>query len=229
METASGGTLFLDEVGNLPMNVQKTLLRFLQEKEFHRLGDTTPTRVDVRVLSATNSDLKEAIKSGAFREDLYYRLNVVNIHLPPLRERSSDIPLLVAHFIMLQNQKFNTVIKGFESEALRALCEYEWPGNIRQLKNVIEACMAVETGEYISRDTLAQFIETDQPSGTASGETVNVSQDMPYTTALEHFEADLLRGLLKKHGGNIDSAAREAGMNMVTMYRKIKRYGIRKD
>jgi len=102
LETADGGTLFLDEVGNLPMNVQKTLLRFLQEQEFNRLGDTTPTKVDVRILSATNSELKQAIKSGAFREDLYYRLNVVNIHLPPLRERRNDIPLLAAHFIAEQ-------------------------------------------------------------------------------------------------------------------------------
>lgn len=229
LEAANGGTLFLDEVGNLPMNVQKTLLRFLQEKEFHRLGDTTPTRVDVRVLSATNSDLKEAIKSGAFREDLYYRLNVVNIHLPPLRERCSDIPLLAAHFIHQQNQKFNTSIKGFDSESLRTLCVCEWPGNIRQLKNVIEACMAMETGEYISKETLAQFIEAHSDSGTVTCDARQVDIDLPYTTALERFEADLLTGLLKRHGGNIDLAAREAGMNMATMYRKIKRYGIKKE
>ena len=229
LEAANGGTLFLDEVGNLPMNVQKTLLRFLQEKEFHRIGDTTPTRVDVRVLSATNSDLKEAIKSGVFREDLYYRLNVVTIHLPPLRERCSDIPLLAAHFVLLQNQKFSTSIKGFESEALKDLCGCEWPGNIRQLKNVIEACMAVESGEYISSDTLAQFIEPVPPGSTVTHDSGQFSRDVPYTTALERFEVDLLTGLLKRHGGNIDSAAREAGMNMVTMYRKIKKYGIRKE
>ena len=229
LEAANGGTLFLDEVGNLPMNVQKTLLRFLQEKEFNRLGDTTPTRVDVRVLSATNSDLKEAIKSGAFREDLYYRLNVVTIHLPPLRERRNDIPLLAAHFVLLQNQKFKTAIKGFESEAMKVLCACEWPGNIRQLKNVIEACMAIETGEFISIDTLAQFIEHDPERSAVSHEAKQISPDIPYTTALERFEADLLTGLLKRHGGNIDSAAREAGMNMVTMYRKIKKFCIRKE
>ena len=229
LETANGGTLFLDEVGNLPMNVQKTLLRFLQEKEFNRLGDTTPTRVDVRVLSATNSDLKEAIKCGAFREDLYYRLNVVNIHLPPLRERCNDIPLLAAHFILLQNQKFKTAIKGFENDSMPILSAYQWPGNIRQLKNVIEACMAMETGEYISQDTLSQFIEPEPTRSTVPTVSERINADLPYTTALEHFEADLLRGLLKRHGGNIDAAAREAGMNMVTMYRKIKRYNIRKE
>lgn len=229
LEAASGGTLFLDEVGNLPMNVQKTLLRFLQEKEFHRLGDTTPTRVDVRILSATNSDLKDAIKHGFFREDLYYRLNVVNIHLPPLRERCNDIPLLAAHFVHLQNQNFNTAIKGFDKEALIILCNYGWPGNIRQLKNVIEACMAVETGMYISHDTLEQFIETDTSQRRILDTSGSINTDVPYTTALEQFEADLLRTLLKRHKGNIDAAAREAGMNMVTMYRKIKRHGIRKD
>lgn len=225
LEAANGGTLFLDEVGNLPMNVQKTLLRFLQEKEFNRLGDTTPTRVDVRVISATNSDIKNDIKQGFFREDLYYRLNVVTIHLPPLRERHSDIPLLAAHFIQHQNQKFTTSIKGFENEAMRMLYAYEWPGNIRQLKNVIEACMALETGDHISQDTLAQFIEV----ASSKNETERINTDVPYTAALEHFEADLLRNLLRRHGGNIDLAAREAGMNMVTMYRKIKRYGIRKE
>ncbi len=229
LETANGGTLFLDEAGNLPMNVQKTLLRFLQEREFNRLGDTAPTRVDVRVLSATNSDLKEAIKNGFFREDLYYRLNVVNIHLPTLRERCCDIPLLAAHFIHLQNLKFKTAIKGMEDNAMAAMCEFSWPGNIRQLKNVIEACMTVETTEQITRETLLQFIESDSTPVTISPDMEQFNQDVPYTTALEQFEAELLRRLLKRHGGNIDAAAREAGMNMATMYRKIKRYGIRKE
>lgn len=230
LEAADGGTLFLDEVGNLPMNVQKTLLRFLQEKDFLRLGDTTPTRVDVRVLSATNSDLKEAVKQGSFREDLYYRLNVVNIHLLPLRERTDDISLLAAHFIQVQNKKFGTQVKGFAQDAVAALNSFGWPGNIRQLKNVIEACMAMEGEEYISKDTLLQFIEV---AGNGSPETsspeMNETETIPFDAALEKFEADLLRRLLKKHCGNIDNAARDAGMNMATMYRKIKKYGIRKE
>jgi len=229
LEAADGGTLFLDEVGNLPMNVQKTLLRFLQEKEFLRLGDTTPKRVDVRVLSATNADLNQVVKSGVFREDLFYRLNVVNIHMPPLRERSDDIPLLAAHFIHLQNQKFGTQVKGFEKDAMQMLCDFDWPGNIRQLKNVIEACMAMEGEDYISGDTLRQFIEVahvgdGDPQPMSAG-----TDEIPFNAALERFESDLLKGLLKRHGGNIDAAAREAGMNMATMYRKIKRYGIRKE
>jgi DNA-binding NtrC family response regulator len=229
LEAADGGTLFLDEVGNLPMNVQKTLLRFLQEKEFNRLGDTTPTRVDVRILSATNSDLKQAVKNGTFREDLYYRLNVVNIHLPALRERRDDIPLLAAHFIHLQNQKFGTTVKGFDKEAMQAMCAFDWPGNIRQLKNVIEACMAMVGEDYICRETLDQFIEVVAGAGDHLAAVQPGSDDVPFNAALDRFEADLLKGLLKKHGGNVENAAREADMNMATIYRKIKKYGIKKE
>jgi DNA-binding NtrC family response regulator len=228
LDAADGGTLFLDEAGNLPMNVQKTLLRFLQEQEFTRLGDTRPTRVDVRIISATNSDLKADIKAGTFREDLYYRLNVLNIHLPPLRERVSDIPLLAAHFIALQNRKFETAVKGLSAEALEAACGYAWPGNIRELKNVIEACMAMEDSDYIGLPVLSQFIEVPAQPGTAGGgETV--SEEGEYAMALSRFETEYLKGLLKKHRWNIDAAAREAGMNMATIYRKMKKYGIRKE
>lgn len=231
LEAADGGTLFLDEVGNLPINVQKTLLRFLQEKEFNRIGDTVPTRVDVRLLSATNSDLKQAVQRGEFREDLYYRLNVVNIHLSPLRDRGEDIPLLAAHFVALQNQKFNSSFKGFTHDAIRMIMDYKWPGNIRQLKNVVEACMTVETAEYLTKETLSQFIEMDeykiepqQNTGKAA-----VLETVPFNAALEQFEADLLCRLLKTYNGNVEQAAREADMNMATIYRKIKKYGIKKE
>ena len=225
LEAADGGTLFLDEVGNLPMNVQKTLLRFLQEQEFNRLGDTTPTKVDVRILSATNSDLKVAVKSGEFREDLYYRLNVVNIHLPPLRERQADIPLLAAHFIALQNRKFGTTVKGLSPEALEAALAYGWSGNIRQLKNVIEASMAMESDDYISLPVISQFIEL--PAAEAAGGAA--AEEGEYARAMSRFETEYLKGLLRKNGGNIEAAAREAGMNMATIYRKIKKYNIRKE
>ena len=211
------------------MDVQKTLLRFLQEQEFIRLGDTTPTRVDVRILSATNSDLKPAVKAGAFREDLYYRLNAVNIHLPALRERRDDIPLLAAHFIHLQNQKFGTTVKGFDREAMQSLCDFDWPGNIRQLKNVIEACMAMVGEEYIGRETLDQFIDVVTAPHGHSPVSIAETGDVPFNAALDRFEADLLKGLLKKHGGNIENAARDAGMNMATIYRKIKKYNIRRE
>ena len=145
LEAADGGTLFLDEVGNLPMNVQKTLLRFLQEHEFLRLGETRPTKVDVRLISATNSDLLAEVKSGAFREDLFYRLNVIPIRLPALRERREDIPLLVQHFIerLCREQTPPRPPATVSQEAMRQLMAYHWPGNIRQLENCIERALAL--------------------------------------------------------------------------------------
>ncbi|GAM08104.1 acetoacetate metabolism regulatory protein AtoC [Geobacter sp. OR-1] len=227
LEAADGGTLFLDEVGNLPMNVQKTLLRFLQEQEFHRIGDTKTVKVDVRIISATNADLKGSVKDGSFREDLYYRLNVVNLHLPPLRERTADISLLASHFITQQNKKFGIRIKGLDPDALEAVLNYPWPGNIRQLKNVIEASMALESGDYISLNCLSQFIEV-HPVQQEDG-SMSVVDESDYSKALSRFEMEYLKGLLRKNKGNIESAAREAGMNMATIYRKIKKYNIRKE
>ena len=220
LEAADGGTLFLDEVGNLPLNVQKTLLRFLQEQEFRRLGETTATKVNVRLISATNSDLTAEVAKGTFREDLFYRLNVINLHLPPLRERRDDIPLLVAHFIREQNTKFGTSCKGLTPEALEAACAYPWPGNIRQLRNVIEAAMTIESGVYIGLPALSQFIVTELPS--------QFSSQADYEAALARFETEYLTRLLRKHAGNVEAAAAEAGMNMATVYRKLKKYGIRK-
>lgn len=225
IEAADGGTLFLDEVGNLPMNVQKTLLRFLQEHEFLRIGETRPTKVNVRLISATNADLLADVKSGAFREDLFYRLNVMNIHLPPLRERREDIPLLAAHFIREQNTKFGTSIRGFAPDALKAAREFSWPGNIRQLQNVIEASMAMENGDTISLPVLGQFIDT----GAEVEMSVAGQAESDYSAALARFERDYLKGLLQKTGGNIEAASREAGMNMATIYRKLKKYEIRRE
>ncbi len=219
LKAADGGTLFLDEIGNLPLNVQKTLLRFLQEQEFRRIGDTTPTRVDVRLISATNSDLEKEVEQGTFREDLFYRLNVINLHLPPLRQRQPDILLLAAYFIREQNRKFATNIIGLSPAAQEAATSYNWPGNIRQLKNVIEACITIETEDQISLTTLAQFIDIEEVS--AGGD--------DYNNALARFEIDYLRQLLSAAGGNIEDAAVKAGMNMATIYRKMKKYGLRKE
>lgn len=219
LKAADGGTLFLDEIGNIPLNVQKTLLRFLQEREFLCVGETEPTQVDVRLISATNSDLSDEVEKGTFREDFYYRLNVINLHMPPLRERRPDIPLLAAHFITQQNSDFNTDIKGLSPEAQQAACGFFWPGNIRQLKNVIEACMTIEIEERISLDTLSQFIEIEG-TGTAEAD---------YNDALARFEIDYLQQLIRSAGGNIEEAAQKAGMNMATIYRKMKKHGIKKE
>ncbi|MCW8860434.1 MAG: sigma-54 dependent transcriptional regulator [Deltaproteobacteria bacterium] len=219
LKAADGGTLFLDEIGNLPLNIQKTLLRFLQEQEFRRVGDTSSTKVDVRLISATNSELEKEVEKGTFREDLFYRLNVINLHLPPLRQRKPDIVLLAAHFIAQQNKKFKTAISGLSAEAQRAATEYSWPGNIRQLKNVIEACMTIETEQQISLATLSQFIETEPLT----------EKKADYNDALAMFEIDYLRHLLISVDGNIEEAARKANMNMATIYRKLKKYGLRKE
>ncbi|MDT8419031.1 MAG: sigma-54 dependent transcriptional regulator [Desulfuromonadales bacterium] len=219
LKAADGGTLFLDEIGNLPLNVQKTLLRFLQEREFLRVGETEPTQVDVRLISATNSDLADEVDKGTFREDFYYRLNVINLHMPPLRERKPDIPLLAAHFIGQQNKEFGTGVKGLSPEAQQAACSFSWPGNIRQLKNVIEACMTIETEERISLETLSQFIEVE-----GSGST-----EADYNDALARFEIDYLQQLIRAANGNIEEAAQKAGMNMATIYRKLKKHGLKKE
>ncbi len=229
LEAADGGTLFLDEVGNLPMSVQKTLLRFIQEKEFIRVGETAPTRVDVRIISATNADLKERVRQGTFRDDLYYRLDVVNIHLLPLRERRSDIPQLTAHFINQQNKRFGTRIRGFSKDAIPLLNNFGWPGNVRQLKNVIEACMTMESEEYISTGTLRQFIEPEGLTVQEKSTGKAVSDNFSFDLELEIFERGLLKKVLKKNYGNIDAAAKEAEMNIATMYRKIKKYGLLKN
>lgn len=225
IETANGGTLFLDEIGTLPLNVQKTLLRFLQEQEFYRVGDTTPIKVDVRILSATNLDLPTAVKEGDFREDLYYRLNVVHLRLPSIRERRSDIPLLIAYFVNEQNQRFNTEVKGFTREAMEAMLNHDWPGNVRQISNVVQAALAIdcENSHYIGIDVLARLIQLpNTPVATAQ----DISE-YDYATALARFEHDYLGRLLHLCSGNIEEVARRAGMNVATIYRKIKKYELR--
>jgi DNA-binding NtrC family response regulator len=210
------------------MDVQKTLLRFLQEREFLRLGDTVPRKVDVRILSATNTDLKACTRTGAFREDLYYRLNAVTVHLPPLRERPSDIPLLAAHFIRRQNAKFGTAVRGLSPDALAAAVAYPWPGNIRELKNAIDASLALEAGEVISRAVLSQFIET-RPGAPAMTQRAPGDDGRDYAAAVDRFEEEYFRALLRTTKGNVEAAAAAAGINMATIYRKMKRYGIRRE
>jgi DNA-binding NtrC family response regulator len=220
VQSADGGTLLLDEAGNLPENVQKVLLRFLQEREFYRVGDSVPTKVDVRLLAATNADLAAEVKAGRFREDLYYRLAVVRIQMPPLRDRKEDIPLLAAHFIKEQNLIFSTSVKGLSPEAREAMLEFDWPGNVRQLKNVIEGAMALESGDYLEVDSLSQFIPVaERASGEAGSD---------YLGALERFEKEYFAEMLRASGDNVEEAAERAGVNLATFYRKMKRYGLRR-
>jgi DNA-binding NtrC family response regulator len=227
LETADRGTLFLDEIGTLPADVQSTLLRFLQDQEFYRVGESTPRRVNVRVVSATNLDLAQAIRDGGLREDLYYRLNVVNLHLPPLRERREDIPLLVAHFVRQQDERFGTSSRGFTPEAMRTLCSLEWPGNVRQLGNVVQASVAIAGDEPIGEEVLEQVLHVTQRPLSTPGSDAHGEEGMDYEAALARFECDYLARLLDRAGGNVDAAAELAGMNAATIYRKIKKYNLR--
>ena len=232
IEAADSGTLFLDEVGNLSTNVQKTLLRVLQEQEFMRIGDRFATKVDFRIISATNTDLLDHVSSRTFREDLYYRLNVINIHLPPLRERREDIPLLAIHFMKELNQKYNTHIQGFTPETIKALVNFPWPGNIRQLSNVIEACMAVEIDDRISLSVATQFPHSTSPSNPiplTQDSSKEYAAEENYFNNLARFEKEYLIKLLHASRGNIEKAARQAGINMATIYRKLKKYHINKE
>lgn len=223
-EQANNGTLFLDEVGNLSLEAQKGLLRFLQEKEIRRIGDTNVIKLDVRVVSATNTDLQKAIKDGTFREDLFYRLNGITFHIPSLRERKEDIPLLATHFVASLNKTFNTNFSGFTKEAMNALINYDWPGNIRELKNVVSAVMALETQNFITLDTIKQFLPLEEELIET-----NIVTDGDYSLALANFEKDYFSKLLKKHHWNVDTAAREAGVNMATLYRKIKKLDLKRE
>ena len=225
-EAAHEGTLLLDEVGNLPLNVQKALLRFLQEKEFYRLGETRPTSVDVRIIAATNADLKSEMEQGNFREDLYYRLVVARLNLPPLRKRRTDIPLLAIHFVDLFNKEYATQIKSISPEAMELLVRYDWPGNVRELRNVIESTLAIEgDGETISADSLSRLMDIDPDASEASELLESLSGN--YGDALAYFEHSYFVNLLARASGNVEQAAKLAELNIATLYRKIKKYHLR--
>jgi two-component system response regulator AtoC len=213
IEFANRGTLFLDEIGEMSANIQVHLLRVLEEKEFARVGGNELVRADVRIISATNKDLKKAIASGQFREDLYYRLNVVNIELPPLRERKEDILLLSRHFLKrfaLENQK---ELSGFSREVSDFLLKYQWPGNVRELENTIERAVILAKGRYIDIDSLVQRASALGTSATAG-------------ISLKDIEKNHIAGILNQTSGNYTEAARVLGISRATLYHKVKTYGL---
>ena len=210
-EVANRGTLFLDEIGEMSANIQVHLLRVLEEKEFNRVGGNEPIKVDVRVISATNRDMKQAVAQGKFREDLYYRLNVVNIELPPLRERIEDIPLLTQHFLKgfaLENQK---KITGFSPEATDFLLKHDWPGNVRELENSIERAVILARNPVIEVSDLSQ--QEVVPAGSASS-----------AKNLKQVEKKHIQDILAETGGNYTEAARILGISRMTLYNKAKAY-----
>ena len=210
-QRADGGTIFLDEIGDIPPSVQLRLLRVLQEMEFERVGDSIPVKVDVRVVAATNKDLHEKVKRGEFREDLYYRLKVVEILLPPLRKHTEDIPLLVRHFIERLNKKFDKQIKGVSPEVLEIFMNYSWPGNVRELEHSLEHAFVVcRSNSLISTDNLPHELHARRADQLAS------------SPEAEGDEAGMIQDALKKTGGNKTKAARLLGISRRTIYRKIE-------
>jgi two-component system response regulator AtoC len=224
-EQANTGTMFLDEIGSMTMALQGKLLRVLQEKEIERVGGAKPMKVDVRIISATNTDLEKAVKRGLFRDDLFYRLNVIPIHLPSLRDRAEDIPMLAAHFIGKYNEKMKKGIKGLASGVMDYLVAYEWPGNIRELENVIERAVTLTDGEYIQENALPQSI-----LGVAGQEFYSVPQIPDKGTDLEKelegFEAAMIRMALKKTGGIKTKAAELLNIKRTTLLEKMRRLNL---
>jgi two-component system response regulator GlrR len=210
-QAADGGTLFLDEIGDMPLSFQAKLLRVLQEKEVRPVGSTNAVSVDVRVISATHHDLERAVQNGDFREDLYYRLNVVMLEMPPLRERREDIPLLAAHFLAKVRERSHKHVKGFSPEAMEILVSAPWPGNARQLLNVVEQTVVLSTTPIIPGN-LVQKALRDKP-----GELLSLAE------ARDRFERDYLVRLLQITEGNVTQAARLAQRNRTEFYKLLRR------
>jgi transcriptional regulator with GAF, ATPase, and Fis domain len=164
-ELAHGGTIFLDEIAELPISLQAKLLHILQDGQFERVGDSRPVQIDCRVIAATNKDLQEGIRAGTFREDLFYRLNIVSIHVPPLRERKEDIPLLMKQLTLIQAREMNRPEPIYSNRALERLCGYPWPGNVRELKNLVKRLVILRAGDRISADDVEKILESARPQG----------------------------------------------------------------
>ena len=231
-EVADGGSIFLDEIGEIPPETQARLLRVIQEREFTPLGDTTPRKVDVRIIAATNIDLKEAVRQGTFREDLYYRLAVVPIELPPLRDRREDILPLAQHFIRKYNEEnARQVSEQLAPDVLALLEQYTWPGNVRELENVIERAVVIAPTREVTRQCLPADVTDPQKSfGGAlpapSAGSIDLSRGINFYDEVRRFEVDLIRRALEQTGGHQSRAARLLGMNATTLNSKIKTYNI---
>jgi two-component system response regulator HydG len=223
-EYANGGTLFLDEVGDMPMATQIKLLRVLESGEITRVGSNTPERVNVRILSATNRNLEEAITGGSFRSDLYHRLKVVTIAIPPLRARAGDIPLLVEHFVKQFAKRHGKTIKGVSLAARTKLGSFDWPGNVRQLRNVIESMVVVDCDETLDVDDLPLELEPATPAATPVQPDGSAGIASLVGRPLEEVERVFITETLKLTGGNREQAAELLGIGERTLYRKIKEY-----
>ncbi|MEE9153455.1 MAG: sigma-54 dependent transcriptional regulator [candidate division NC10 bacterium] len=224
-EEANGGTVFLDEVGDIPLPLQSKLLRVLQERQVRRVGGNRLIDVDVRVISATHQDLPRMVEEARFREDLYYRLSVIPLPVPPLRERRGDIPLLAYHFLRRYAAQSGKEVRGIAPEALELLEAYSWPGNVRELQNVMERAVVLADGEVVSPAELPTSLRLPQKApATAVADHLSLKGAKRHW--VEAFERDYLIALLKKHQGNISQAAKTAGVDRKTIHRLLKRYRI---
>jgi two-component system, NtrC family, response regulator AtoC len=217
-ELANHGTFFFDEISNLSLNIQAKLLRVIQEREFMQVGSQKRIKLDIRIIASSNRDLKEAIQAGTFREDLYYRLSVIPIHLPPLRERTGDIALLVDHFLSHYNQKGHREITGISNQALKLFSDYDWPGNVRELEHTIERIVILEDGDVIQPEHLPSFISQRQ------GEFQDFSDE---NHSLEEMEKRYIQFILRRTKGRRQEAARILRINRKTLSHKIEKYRLR--
>jgi len=218
MELANGGTVFLDEIGDVSQELQTKLLRFLQEREFDRVGGVRPIRVDVRIIAATNRDLDGAVKEGRFREDLYHRLNVVPITLAPLRERAEDIPVLAHHFMDRFAKEAKKSFSEIGADALKQLCAYDWPGNVRELGNVIERAVVLGGGPRITTQDLPSRVAASAPRPSMGGQS--------YRDAMEYYRRELIVAALERSQGNRAAAARALGLHEKYLFRLLRSLGI---
>ena len=221
LEAANRGTVFLDEIGDMPASMQVKLLRVIEEKSLLRVGGTQPIKVDIRIVAATNKDLKREVETGGFRKDLFYRLNVVSLHLPPLAERKDDVPLLAHHFLARYAEEQGKSIEGFSDEAMEVLINYEYPGNIRELENVVERAVVLCNGAEILAKHLPQ--ELGQYTLKVYRQS---SQQFP---TLEENEVEYVGWVLKQVDGNKTKAAEILGIDRVSLWRKLKRWGMEED
>jgi DNA-binding NtrC family response regulator len=212
-ELADGGTLFLDEIANVPINLQPKLLRVLETGEFERVGSSRTRRVDVRILSATNADLHQEAAAGRFRQDLLFRINTIEIRVPPLRDRAEDIPVLAHHFLRQHAQRYRKRVIGFEAAALQAMARHPWPGNVRELDHAVERGVLMAQGETIHASDLGL-----RPSADGASRLDEMS--------LEEVEAFLIKKALSRFDGNVSRAAEALGLSRSALYRRLQRYGL---
>ncbi|MCB2193172.1 MAG: sigma-54 dependent transcriptional regulator [Deltaproteobacteria bacterium] len=224
LELADGGTLFLDEIGHMSLALQAKLLRFLQERTFEPVGGHTPRRVDVRLLAATNLDLNQLIEKGKFLGDLVYRIEVIGLDLPPLRQRSEDIPLLVKYFVERMSQRYSKPVVGVSPRAMQALMEHPWPGNVRQLENVIARAVILSKSQRLGWEDFSDLLGDEEPTSPSPG---GIISGLPEEGAtIKDMERELIEKTLAQCGGNKSQAAKRLGISRKGLYEKLERYGV---